>query len=91
MTRGVFFHEDNALTHTSTVALAAIQNCGHQLVEDPPYSPDLAPSHYYLFPKIKKQLGGVNFARDDDVINVVDHFLRDQIGTFYIEGICLLK
>ena len=72
----------------STVALTAIQKCGFQLVEDPPSSPDLAPSDYYLFPKIKKEVGGHHFARD--VMNSVDHFLRDQNGTIYTEGIHLL-
>ena len=43
----------SALQHTSKVAMAAIQICGFQLVEDPPYSPDLAPSDYYLFPEMK--------------------------------------
>ena len=74
----------------STVAMAAIQKCGFQLVVDPPYSPDLASSDYYLFPKIKKQLHDHHFARDDDVMNTVDHFLRVQNGAFYTEGICLL-
>ena len=74
LTRGVFFH----------------QKCGFQLVEGAPYSPDLAPSDYYLFPKIKKELSGYFFARDDDDTNAVDHFLRDQNGTFYTEGIHLL-
>ena len=44
LTRGVLFHQDNAPAHTSTVAMAAIQKCGFQLVEHPPCSPDLAPS-----------------------------------------------
>ena len=43
-------------------------------------TPDLTPSDYYLFPKIKKELGGHHFARDDDVMNALDHFLRDQNG-----------
>ena len=63
--------------------------CGFQLVEYPSYSPDLASYDYYLFPKMKKELGGNNFARDDDM-NAVAHFLRDQNGTFYTEGIHLL-
>ena len=64
LTRGVLFHQDNALAHTSTVAMAAIQKCGFQLVEDPPYSPDLVPSdYYYLFPKMKKELDVHHFAR----------------------------
>ena len=42
LTRGILFHQDNALTHTSTVAMAAIQKCGFQLVEYPHHSPDVA-------------------------------------------------
>ena len=86
----MLFHQDNAPAHTSTVAMAAIQKCGIQLVEDLPYSPDLALSDYYLFPKMKKGLGGLHFARGDDVMNAVDHFMNDQNGTFYTEGINLL-
>ena len=70
--------------------MATIQKYGFQLVEDPHYSPDLAPSDYYLFPKKKKELGGHHFTRDDDVMNAVNHFLRNQNGAFYTEGIHLL-
>ena len=80
-------HQENAPAHMSTAPMAAIQNCGFQLVEHPPYSPDLAPSDYYLFSKMKKELGGHHFTRDDDVMNAVDHLLRDQNGAFYTEGI----
>ena len=69
--------------------MAAVQKCGFQL-EHPPYSPDLAPSDYYLFPKIKKELGGHYFATDDDVMNAADNFLRALNGAFYTEGACLL-
>ena len=39
---------------------------------------------------MKKELRGHNFARSDDAMNAVDHFLRDQNGAFYTEGIRLL-
>ena len=55
-----------------------------------PSSPDLAPSDYYLFPNMNKELGGHHFATDDDVMNAGDHFLRDQNGAFSTEGIALL-
>ena len=71
--------------------MAAIQKCGFQLVEDPIYSPDLAPSDYFRFWKMKKELSGHHFGRDDDVMNAVDHFLRDENGAFYTEGIRLLQ
>ena len=89
LTGGVLFHQENAPANMSTVAMAAIQKCGFQIVEDPPYSFDLAPSDYYLFPKMKKELGGHHFATYDDGMNAVDHFLRDKNGAFYTEGISL--
>ena len=76
------------LRHTRPVAMGSIQKCGYQLVEDRSFSAVLAPSKYYLFPKVKKELGG-HFARDD-VMNAVDYLLRDQNGTFYTKGIRLL-
>ena len=54
VTKGVLFHQDNAPAHKSLVAMPAIRDCGFELVDHPPYSPDLAPSDYYLFPIMKK-------------------------------------
>ena len=39
--RGMFFHQASAQAHMSTVARAAIQKWGFQLVDDQPNSPDL--------------------------------------------------
>ena len=64
--------------------------CGFQLLEDLPYSSDLAPSDYCLFPKVKKKLSCHHFATDDGAMNAVYHFLRDQIDDFHTEGIRLL-
>ena len=35
--------------------MAAVHDCGFELVDHPPYSPDLAPSYYFLFPNIMKK------------------------------------
>ena len=70
--------------------MAAIQKSEFHLVEHPLYSPDLAPSDYYLFPEMTKELGGHNCARDDDVMNAVDHILNDQNGALDTERIHLL-
>ena len=37
-TRGMLFHKDNTLAHTSTVIMAAFQKCGFKLVEHSPFS-----------------------------------------------------
>ena len=86
----MLFHQDNAPAHMSPVSMAAIQKCGFQLVEDPPYALDLVPSYYYLFTKIQNEIRDHHFVRDDDVMNVVDPFLGTQNGAFYTEGIRLL-
>jgi transposase len=37
------------------------------VLEHPPYSPDLAPSDYFLLPKIKEILKGRHFDDFDDI------------------------
>ena len=49
LSRGVTFHQDNAPVHKSAIAISAIYHCGFELMEHPPYSPDLAPSDFHLF------------------------------------------
>jgi len=39
------------------VAKVAVKECGFEEIEHPPYSPYLAPSDYYFFSKLKKDLG----------------------------------
>jgi len=41
---GVLLYQDDAPAHISAVAMVAIQECGFELLSQPPYSPDLAPS-----------------------------------------------
>ena len=54
LTKGVLFHQDNAPAHKSVVAiLGVVRDCGFEMVDHPPYSPDLAPSDCFLSPKMK--------------------------------------
>ena len=46
---GVLLLHDNAPVHKSRIAQAAIRECKFEKLNHPPYSPDLAPSDYYLF------------------------------------------
>ena len=53
--KGVLFHHDNAPAHTPAIAMAAINDCGFELIQHFPYSHDLAPSDLHLFAKLKKK------------------------------------
>ena len=56
---------------------------GFQCLDHPPYSPDLAPSDYHLFPGLKKQLKGRHFSSDAEVIAGAETWLDGQIYDFF--------
>jgi [histone H3]-lysine36 N-dimethyltransferase SETMAR len=45
----VLLHQDNAPVHKTINMTAKLLELGYQLLPHPPYSPDLAPSDFYLF------------------------------------------
>ena len=91
LTKGVLFHQDNAPSHKAAIATATIHDCGFDLIQHPPYSPDLAPSDFHLFPNMKKHLAGRHFHTNDEVMSAVGDFFDDQEEIFYKAGIQALK
>jgi len=62
-----FLHHDNAPSHTALVLRDFfIKNSTH-IVPQPPYSPDLAPSDFWLFPKLKLPLRGHRFDSIEEI------------------------
>ena len=57
----VLLQQDNARPHTAGFTQDAIRELGWELLPHPPYSPDLAPSDYYLFAILKSFLRGRRF------------------------------
>ena len=47
------FHQDNAPVHNSTLVTGYLTKIGIKTVPQPPYSPDLAPCDFGLFPKLR--------------------------------------
>jgi hypothetical protein len=52
-TNGVLFLHDSVPTHRTLATQQKLAYLGFQYVDHPPYSPDLAPSDYPLFPGLK--------------------------------------
>jgi len=90
---GVLLLHDNAPAQTADIATsvaAEIAECGYELLPHAPYSPDLAPSDFCLFPRLKKHLCGRQYASDNDIIQSVEDFLevQDELSTdFYTEAV----
>jgi len=53
LTEGVSLFHNNAPAHSAGLTQAALKNLKWKVFSHPPYSPDLAPSNYHLFPAIK--------------------------------------
>ncbi|KAI6658838.1 Histone-lysine N-methyltransferase SETMAR-like [Oopsacas minuta] len=59
--RGILLHHDNAPSHTAIRTRELLENSGLKTLHHPPYSPDLAPCNFWLFPTLKDQLRGRRF------------------------------
>ena len=56
MKEKVLFHQNNAPCHKSIATVAKLHELQFELTPHLPYSPDLAPSNYYLFADLKGML-----------------------------------
>ena len=66
--RRIILHHDNASSHTShqTSEYLATQNI--ELMGHPPYSPDLEPNDFFLFPRIKDKMRGQRFTSPEEAV-----------------------
>ena len=60
-------------------------------LDHPPYSPDLAPSDYQLFPGLNKQLKGRHFSSDAEVIATAGTWFDGQPSVFFLSGLQKLE
>lgn len=87
----ILFHDDNAPSHTSFVALAKKLELGFESLPHPPYSPDLAPSDYYLFPNLKRWLCGKRFESNEEVQWETEAYFGELDQSYYKKGIEKIK
>lgn len=57
----LLLHQDNAPPHTAVITTQELGYLGLETVEHPPYSPDLAPMDFKVFPVVKAALKGYRF------------------------------
>jgi len=90
-TKGVLFLHDNAQAHRALATQKKLAYLGFQCLDHPPYSPDLAPLDYHLFPGLKKQLKGCHFSSDVEVIAALETLLDGQHSEFFLNGLQKLE
>ena len=69
----------------------AVERNGYELTPHPAYSPDLAPSDYFLFPNLKKDICGRHFWSSEEVVAAVEEWVRDKDPGFFSSGLMALE
>jgi histone-lysine N-methyltransferase SETMAR len=67
--------------------MGKLRDLHYQLLEHPHYSPDLAPSDFYLFPK----LAGQRFSSKQEATAAVEGYFADLTKKHYRDGIMALE
>lgn len=91
LARGVLLLQDNAPCHNNDLVRQKLQQLGIQTVPHLPYSPDLAPSDYYLFRVWKQSRSGVHSNSEEEIKSDALAFFESKSSGFYREGIDQLK
>ena len=55
---GVHFLHDNSSSHKCEIVKSFLASEKVKVLDHPPYSPDLSPCDFFLFPRLKKMLSG---------------------------------
>ena len=87
LTCGVLLLQDNAPAHTSQIAKTATTEMGFEFLPHSPYSSDMGPSDYYLFPKLKSHLRGTQYGSNEGAIEAVNEYLGDQEMPSILKGL----
>ena len=85
--RRVVFQQDNARPHTAKKTKEKLEELSWEVLPHPPYSPDLAPSDFYLFRSLQNHLRGAQFGSDEEVKNEVIAFLDSRTPEYCKKGI----
>ena len=81
--RGTVLIHDKARPHTARQTQTLLHDEFHWGTFDhPPYSPDLAPSDFFLFLKMKEHLAGKRFTDDEDLQHGVVDWLNSQAAVW---------
>lgn len=70
-------HHDNAPCHTALSITEFLTRKNIPVVPQPPYSPDLSPCDFFLFPKLKSYLKGHHFGTIENIKENVTAQLKD--------------
>lgn len=85
--KGIVFHQDNARPHVAMATQQKLIELNWEVLDHPPYSPDIAPSDYYLFRSLQNFLNEKKFTSDSQVSSALKDYFASKDESFYKQGI----
>jgi len=85
LTKGVVLLHDIARPHTAACTNGLIKLFSREIFDHTPYSPDLAPSDYHLFTKMKVWLATQRFHTNKELMDGVNIWLHNLVAPFFDE------
>ena len=77
------FHQDNTRVHNSILVTDYLTKMGIKTVPQPPFSPDLAPCDFWLFPKLRGCRYEIIEVMKEAVTKVIDTLTQEDFyGAF---------
>ncbi|EFN84997.1 Histone-lysine N-methyltransferase SETMAR, partial [Harpegnathos saltator] len=78
---------DNARPHVAKVVQKYLETLKWDVLPHPPYSPDIAPSDYWLFRRMQHDLTGHRFTSFADIENWLQTWIASKVESFFRDGI----
>ena len=72
-------------------AMDAVERNVYELIPHSTYSLNLAPSDYFLFPNLKKDIRGRHFRSNKEVVAAVAEWVGDKDPGFFRSGLMALE
>ncbi|EFN82363.1 Histone-lysine N-methyltransferase SETMAR, partial [Harpegnathos saltator] len=85
----IILQHDNARPHVHK-SVTNYLGVNWEILPNPPYSPDIAPSDYYLFRSMVSTLYGERFSFYEEIKNWFHNWIASKLPDFYQHGIRLL-
>ena len=89
--KGIFLQQDNARVHTCKFVMDAVERNGYKLIPHPVFLSDQAPSDFFLFPNLKKDIRGWHFRSDEEVVMAVEEWVNGKDPDFFSSWLMALE
>ena len=69
----------------------AVHRNGYELIPHPAYLSDPAPTDFFLFPNLKKDICGLHFWSDEEVVMAVEEWINRKDPDLFSSGLMALE